>query len=78
VGFRLVSVDIHRAHRDGVEPKGLPLVLLVHGGPWSRDSWGFNPEAQLLANRGYAVLRVNFRGSTGYGKAFVNVNPEQT
>ncbi|MFE6157873.1 alpha/beta fold hydrolase [Streptomyces sp. NPDC056486] len=55
----------------GVEPAGLPLVLLVHGGPWSRDSWGFNPVAQLLANRGYAVLQVNFRGSTGYGKAFL-------
>ena len=55
----------------GVEPVGLPLVLIVHGGPWARDSWGFNPEAQLLANRGYAVLQVNFRGSTGYGKAFV-------
>ncbi|CDR10645.1 alpha/beta hydrolase family protein [Streptomyces iranensis] len=52
----------------GVEPAGLPLVLLVHGGPWSRDSWGFNPAAQLLANRGYAVLQVNFRGSTGCGK----------
>ena len=54
----------------GIEPKGLPLVLLVHGGPWARDSWGFNPEAQLLANRGYAALQVNFRGSTGFGKAF--------
>ncbi|MEV8313681.1 S9 family peptidase [Streptomyces sp. NPDC059900] len=55
----------------GVEPAGLPLVLLVHGGPWSRDSWGFNPVAQLIANRGHAVLQVNFRGSTGYGKAFL-------
>jgi dipeptidyl aminopeptidase/acylaminoacyl peptidase len=55
----------------GIEPKGLPLVLLVHGGPWARDSWGFNPEAQLLANRGYATLQVNFRGSTGFGKAFM-------
>ncbi len=55
----------------GIEPKRLPLVLLVHGGPWARDTWGFNPEAQLLANRGYAALQVNFRGSTGYGKAFV-------
>jgi dipeptidyl aminopeptidase/acylaminoacyl peptidase len=55
----------------GIEPRRLPLVLLVHGGPWARDTWGFNPEAQLLANRGYAVLQVNFRGSTGYGKAFV-------
>ncbi|MFH8562225.1 alpha/beta hydrolase family protein [Streptomyces sp. NPDC017988] len=55
----------------GADPVGLPLVLLVHGGPWFRDSWGFNPAVQLLANRGYAVLQVNFRGSTGYGKAFL-------
>jgi dipeptidyl aminopeptidase/acylaminoacyl peptidase len=55
----------------GVEPVGLPLVLLVHGGPWARDAWGFSAEVQLLANRGYAVLQTNFRGSTGYGKAFV-------
>ena len=47
------------------------MVLLVHGGPWARDSWGFNPQAQWLANRGYAVLQVNFRGSTGYGKKFL-------
>ncbi|MGW0893767.1 S9 family peptidase [Saccharopolyspora sp. NPDC002578] len=53
----------------GVEPSRLPLVLLVHGGPWYRDSWGFNEAVQLLANRGYAVLQVNFRGSVGYGKA---------
>ncbi|MFD3683787.1 S9 family peptidase [Nocardiopsis sp. NPDC058631] len=53
----------------GVEPTGLPLVLLVHGGPWFRDAWGFDPAVQLLANRGYAVLQVNFRGSTGYGRA---------
>lgn len=50
----------------------LPLVLQVHGGPWSRDLWGFQPFSQWLANRGYAVLSVNFRGSTGFGKAFVN------
>ena len=49
----------------------LPLVLMVHGGPWARDSWGFRPDVQLLANRGYAVLQVNFRGSTGYGQRFV-------
>jgi dipeptidyl aminopeptidase/acylaminoacyl peptidase len=55
----------------GVEPVGLPMVLLVHGGPWARDWWRFDPEVQLFANRGYAVLQVNFRGSTGYGKAFV-------
>lgn len=56
----------------GVEPKNLPLVLNVHGGPWARDEWGFNPEVQWMANRGWAVLQVNFRGSTGFGKAFVN------
>ena len=50
----------------------LPLALLVHGGPWARDEWGYNPVFQLLANRGYAVLSVNFRGSTGFGKGFVN------
>ena len=54
----------------GVEPRGLPTVLYVHGGPWHRDRWGYNPDVQWLANRGYAVLQVNFRGSTGYGKAF--------
>ncbi len=50
----------------------LPMVLFVHGGPWWRDFWGFNPWHQWLANRGYAVLSVNFRGSTGFGKSFVN------
>jgi dipeptidyl aminopeptidase/acylaminoacyl peptidase len=50
----------------------LPMVLLVHGGPWGRDVWGFHPEHQWLANRGYAVLSVNFRGSTGFGKGFTN------
>lgn len=56
----------------GVEPEGLPMVLLVHGGPWARDGWGYDAEAQLLANRGYAVLQVNYRGSTGFGKDFYN------
>ncbi len=50
--------------------KNLPVVINPHGGPWYRDEWGFNPEIQFLANRGYAVLQMNFRGSTGYGKAF--------
>jgi dipeptidyl aminopeptidase/acylaminoacyl peptidase len=50
----------------------LPTVLLVHGGPWARDQWGFFPVVQWLANRGYAVLQVNYRGSTGYGKNFLN------
>jgi dipeptidyl aminopeptidase/acylaminoacyl peptidase len=54
----------------GVEAKNLPVVVNPHGGPWARDSWGFNPEVQFLANRGYAVLQVNFRGSVGYGRAF--------
>ena len=56
----------------GGTPRPLPLALLVHGGPWARDSWGYNPVYQLLANRGYAVLSVNFRGSTGFGKGFIN------
>jgi len=57
----------------GARPsKPLAMVLFVHGGPWARDEWGFNPTHQWLANRGYAVLSVNFRGSTGFGKEFVN------
>jgi dipeptidyl aminopeptidase/acylaminoacyl peptidase len=69
------------AARDGLTihgyltlPRGggtkLPLVVHPHGGPWARDIWGYNPEVQFLANRGYAVLQVNFRGSVGYGRAF--------
>jgi dipeptidyl aminopeptidase/acylaminoacyl peptidase len=54
----------------GVVPKKLPTVLFVHGGPWYRDTWGSEPQAMFLANRGYAVLQVNYRGSTGYGKSF--------
>ncbi len=50
--------------------KDLPVVIHPHGGPWHRDSWGFNPELQFLANRGFAVLQMNFRGSTGYGRKF--------
>ena len=56
----------------GIPAKNLPTVLLVHGGPWARDTWGYDPMVQWLANRGYAVLQVNFRGSTGYGKKFLN------
>jgi dipeptidyl aminopeptidase/acylaminoacyl peptidase len=56
----------------GGPKKNLPLVLLVHGGPWSRDSWSYNSLHQWLANRGYAVLSVNYRGSTGLGKNFMN------
>lgn len=54
----------------GVAPKNLPVVINPHGGPWARDQWGFNNEVQFLANRGYAVLQMNFRGSTGYGRKF--------
>jgi dipeptidyl aminopeptidase/acylaminoacyl peptidase len=54
----------------GVEPKNLPVIINPHGGPWARDHWGFNPEVQFLANRGIAVLQMNFRGSLGYGKGF--------
>jgi len=57
----------------GIRPaEPLPMVLEVHGGPWARDEWGYNAIHQWLANRGYAVLSVNFRGSTGFGKAFLN------
>ena len=55
----------------GQEPENLPLVLYVHGGPFSRDTWGYNPTTQWLTNRGYACLEVNFRGSSGYGKEFL-------
>ena len=54
----------------GVPARNLPVVINPHGGPWFRDSWGYNSEVQFLANRGYAVLQVNFRGSTGYGRKF--------
>lgn len=59
------------------ETKDLPLIVNPHGGPWARDMWGFNPEVQLLANRGYAVLQVNFRSSTGYGKEFLQAGNKQ-
>jgi dipeptidyl aminopeptidase/acylaminoacyl peptidase len=61
----------------GLEPKNLPLVLNVHGGPWGRDTWGLDNEVQWLANRGYAVLQINFRGSTGYGKKFLNAGDRE-
>ena len=57
---------------DGCPDEPLPLVLFVHGGPWARDEWGYHPYHQWLANRGYAALSVNYRGSTGFGKSFIN------
>ncbi|MBI4865453.1 MAG: S9 family peptidase [Candidatus Wallbacteria bacterium] len=87
---RLAAMEpVHFEARDGLGLQGyltlpaagpttaLPMVLLVHGGPWWRDSWGLDPEVQLLANRGYAVLQVNFRGSIGFGKAFVDAGDRQ-
>ncbi|HQR45095.1 MAG TPA: prolyl oligopeptidase family serine peptidase [Thermoanaerobaculia bacterium] len=61
----------------GIPAKNLPAVVFPHGGPWARDGWGFNNYAQFLANRGYAVLAPNFRGSTGYGKKFLNAGNRQ-
>ncbi|MEP0191607.1 MAG: S9 family peptidase [Erythrobacter sp.] len=57
---------------DGIPDKPVPMVLLVHGGPWARDDYGFNSAHQMFANRGYAVMSTNFRGSTGFGKGFLN------
>jgi len=54
----------------GVDAKNLPVIVNPHGGPWARDAWHYNPEVQFLANRGYAVFQMNFRGSTGYGRKF--------
>jgi dipeptidyl aminopeptidase/acylaminoacyl peptidase len=75
-GYTMVAyltLPIHSdSNNDGVPDKPVPLVLNVHGGPWARDSFGFDPEHQWLANRGYAVLSVNYRGSTGFGKQFIN------
>ena len=73
-GFELVS---YLTLPVGAAAKNLPLVLNVHGGPWGRDGWGYDPEAQWFANRGYATLQVNFRGSTGFGKKFLNAGNKQ-
>jgi dipeptidyl aminopeptidase/acylaminoacyl peptidase len=61
----------------GLKAKKLPAVLLVHGGPWARDSWGYDAQAQWLANRGYAVLQVNYRGSSGFGKKFLHAGDRE-
>jgi dipeptidyl aminopeptidase/acylaminoacyl peptidase len=61
----------------GVPAKNLPVIIFPHGGPWGRDAWGYNPYAQFFANRGYAVLSMNFRGSTGYGKKFIDAGNKE-
>lgn len=61
----------------GKEKKNLPVIINVHGGPWWRDTWGFNPEAQWMANRGYICFQINYRGSTGYGKSFLNAGDRE-
>ena len=73
-GFKLVS---YLTLPVGVKARNLPLVLNVHGGPWARDGWGYDPEAQWFANRGYACLQVNFRGSSGFGKKFLHAGDKQ-
>ncbi len=65
------------ANGDGVPDAPVPMVLNVHGGPWGRDGYGFDNEHQWLANRGYATLSVNFRGSTGFGKSFINASNKE-
>ncbi len=77
-GLDLVSYLTLPVSETGTRPaKPLPMVLNVHGGPWGRDSYGYNREHQWLANRGYAVLSVNYRGSTGFGKAFIAASEKQ-
>ena len=61
----------------GKEAKDLPVMMYIHGGPWARDYWGYDPYAQFLANRGYAVMQVNYRGSTGYGKNYMNAGNKE-
>lgn len=61
----------------GTSGKHLPMVLLVHGGPWNRDQWGYNGFVQFLANRGYAILQINYRGSRGYGRAFMEAGIDE-
>lgn len=71
VSYLSLPADVSVA-RGGRPAKPVPMVLFVHGGPWARDDWGYNGVHQWLANRGYAVLSVNYRGSTGFGKNFIN------
>ena len=72
-----LTIPAYLTTPQGVEAEDLPLVVMPHGGPWSRDTWGYNQYAQFFANRGYAVLQPNFRGSTGYGQEFLNAGNEE-
>ena len=72
-----LSVSGYISFPPGAERKDLPALLNVHGGPWARDSYGYTPDTQLLATRGYAVVQVNYRGSTGYGKAFSSAGDKE-
>lgn len=76
VSYLTLPVD-YDTRGNGRPSAPLPMVLLVHGGPWARDSWGYNGLHQWLANRGYAVLSVNYRGSTGFGKKFLNAADQE-
>lgn len=72
-----VEVPAYLTIPRGVEAEDLAVIVVPHGGPWARDVWGFDNIAQFLANRGYAVLQPNFRGSTGYGKRYLNLGNEE-
>jgi dipeptidyl aminopeptidase/acylaminoacyl peptidase len=77
-GLELVSYLTLPANETGTGPaRPLPMVLLVHGGPWARDSWCYDREVQWLANRSYAVMQVNYRGSVGFGKAFARAGDRE-
>jgi dipeptidyl aminopeptidase/acylaminoacyl peptidase len=73
------GLDVHGylTFPPGSGRRGVPTVLFVHGGPWARDTWGFSPDPQWLANRGYLCVQVNYRGSTGYGKRFLNAGDRE-
>jgi dipeptidyl aminopeptidase/acylaminoacyl peptidase len=71
VGYYSLPLDSD-SNNDGIPDKPLPMVFAPHGGPWGRDAWGFDPWHQWLTNRGYAVMNINFRASTGFGKALTN------
>ena len=71
------TIHGYMTYPPGVGRRNLPVVLLVHGGPWDRDYWGYNPEVQWITNRGYACLQVNFRGSAGYGKEHLNAGNKE-